>query len=269
MMDNTETDTQNTTEQEEPERKLAPEEVAEKWEHVPLTPEQQMRFNRLYAQVKRNEKVTQQLIEDNRKLIARLTELEAGSAEKDVAQALVALRQARVAAFEAGDFAKINEIDDQIDELKQKQREVKTEREKLKQPPKEVEEELPEETRQRIIEWAQETDEQGELKRPFVDPAHKDHKKFMRLLEFVLTDPENDGKSEDELFAAVEQAIELHGLGKKPKPKIAAVLPVSDSRPSRADTPLTPEQRYVARRLFPNSKDPEAEYRKALKDAGK
>lgn len=243
----------------------------ERWDHVEFTPEQQRRFNRLYAQVKRNNEVTKQLIDDNNKLVNRLHELEAQNTTKELSQAMKVLRTARIKAYENGDFAKIDEIDEEIDKLKDKAKSVEAEKEKLtKQIAKNSEsvDVLTPEIREKISSWVTEKTPDGELVRPFADPSHNQHKRFMKVVEIILTDPDIDDKSPDEVFEEIDKALVVAGLSKRVENKNLkqTVLPSLGSDISRKPAKqLTQQQRYVARRMFPNEKDPEKAYLEAMK----
>lgn len=249
--------------------------VGEKFDYVELTPDQQRRFNRLYAQVKTNEAVNKQLIEDNKKLLTKVMQIESQNIDRELSEAMNKLRAEKQRAYENGDVKAIDKVDDEIYELKEKQRKYKEETEAVNKDLETVK--LDPHTVERVKEWGAETNSDGELLRPFVNPNHKDHKRFLRITEFVLTDPEMEGKSEDDMFEAVDKALKVYGLIKedgKPQSKkltTPSVL-VSDggSGGRSANTvSLTSEQRYVARKMFPKSANPERDYALALKELGK
>lgn len=248
----------------------------EKFDRVDFTPEQQMRFNRMYAQVKQNEAVNRQLIEDNKKLLNKVMQIETQTVDKEITDAMSKLRAEKQRAYENGDVKALDRLDEEIYDLKEKQKKFKEEEKAIK-----AEAEIPAlepALVDRVIEWSKETDDEGNYVRPFVNPNHKDHKRFLRITEFVLTDPEAQGKTEDEMFEAVDTALKSYGLikevAKTPigrKPVIPSVLTGdSETRGKASGTvSLTNEQRYVAKKMFPKSKDPERDYALALKELKK
>jgi hypothetical protein len=248
----------------------------EKFDRVEFTPEQQMRFNRMYAQVKKNEAVNRQLIEDNRKLLDKVMQIESQTVDKEITDAMSKLRAEKQRAYENGDVKALDRLDEEIYDLKEKQKKFKEEEKSIK---KDLETPaLDPELTSRVVEWSKETDTEGKLLRPFVNPNHKDHAKFLRITDFVLTDPEMQGKTEDDMFEAVDKALKSYGLlrednkvSSSKKPIIPSMLTGdSETRGKASGTvSLTNEQRYVAKKMFPKSKDPEREYALALKDLGK
>lgn len=263
--DNTVPDSNNEADQSKTEVK------GERWDTVEFTPEQQRRFNRLYAQVKRNNEVTKQLIEDNNKLVNRLHEIESQNVTKELSSAMKVLRTARVKAYENGDFNKIDEIDEEIDKLKDQVKSVESEKSKItKQIDKNNEniDVLEPEIRERITSWVTEKTPDGELVRPFADPSHKQHRRFMKVVEIILTDPDIGGKDADEVFDEIDKALAVAGLAKRTENRKLkqTVLPsLGSDISSKQPKQLTQQQRYVARRMFPNEKDPEKAYIEAMK----
>ena len=249
-----------------PEPEAAPPKEEQEFAHVEFTPAQQKRFNRLYAQVKQQEAIQNQLAEDNRKLVERLSQMETRTLEKESKTTLDSLKAARREAISTGDAERLEQIEDKIEEYKTAVQKAKDEIETTK---KVEQEPLSTQLVSRIQEWAQETDDSGTVMRPFVHPNHPDHERFKLVTEFVLRDPSMSDKDEDEYFLAVDKALENFGMLKpktqaKPKPTIASVLSSDTGGAGKSGTKLSPEQRKIARNMFRSSKDPEEEYRKAM-----
>lgn len=242
----------------------------EKWDRVEFTKEQQQRFNRLYKQVKDGKTRQEQLLEDNKKLFEKLSKLEEQLTDKEVKTALTGLKKARNTAIQEGDADKATEIEEEIENIRNKHEEAKKE---LKKEKEELEQKytksvLSEETQARVKEWVTEKDENGELVRPFADPKHPQHGKFRRVVNAVLSDEDVSGMTEDETFEAVDTALKAVGLikTKDKKPTIATVLPglASSGGSKKPPVKLSETQRYIAKKMFPNAKDPEAEYIKGM-----
>lgn len=263
---------------ETPEQKESTSEIdaskGERWDHTEFTKEQQMRFNRIYGQMKRGQQIQEQLLADNKALYDKLSRLEASMTEKEVNGALKDLRKAKANAVALGDVDRASEIEDEIDQLKDKYSEAKKSQEeenkKREEEAKKAAEEytLPETTQEAIRNWALEKDDEGNYIRPFANPAHPQHKKFTRIVQTVLTDEDAAGMNEEQIFKAVDTALEAFGLLKsKPKKSnkdlLPSVLPgLSSSKSRDTSKPLTETEKYIAKRMFPN--DPKAEEKYAM-----
>ena len=241
----------------------------ERWNHTDLSPEQQMRFNRIYGQMKRGQAVQEQLLKDNKALFEKISKLEASMTDNEVEGAMRALKKARSAAITSMDADRLEEVDAEIEKLREKHQEAKKQQEednKKKQAEMEKVENdyaLPASTQEAIQKWVLEKDDEGNFIRPFADPQHPQHRKFARIVNQVLTDDEASSMTEKEIFEAVDTALEAFGLTKKRnKPASKEVLPnvlpgLSSSKSREEAKPLSETERFVARKMFPN--DPEAE----------
>lgn len=263
------TDTAETPDQNEAASATIDPSKGERWKHTDLTPEQQMRFNRIYGQMKRGQQVQEQLLADNKALFEKINKLEASMTDREVNDAMRSLKKARSTAITAMDPERLEEIDEEIEKLREKHNEAKKQQEeedkKRAEAAKKVEEDfaLSAETQEAIQKWVLEKDEDGNYIRPFADPKHPQHRKFARIVNQVLTDDDASSMTEKEIFAAVDTALEAFGLTKRSnKTSTAKALPnvlpgLSSSKSSDRVKPLSETERFVAKKMFPG--DPEAE----------
>lgn len=246
----------------------------QEFDRVEFTPEQQKRFNRMYAQVKSQESIHKQLIEDNKKLVTRLTAIEARNLQKEVDTSISKLKEAKVKALELGDYSKADDIADEIAEVKAKAKEAEKEQEKLKvEDPKESPLVLPPDVQEKVASWVSAKDDDGNLLRPFVNPAHPQHQKFLKIAQIVLEDHDNNDIPVEQVISMVDNALEAYGLtkSKKTQPtkqKTANVLSgLQGSTSLSSPKPkLTNQQKYVARKMFAGDPKAEEKYIEALKD---
>ena len=233
----------------------------QEWNKVELTPEQQRRFNRLYAQVKTQERVQGEIIDQNRKLLEKLEAYEnENKTTKHVSQ-LEQLKTTRREALMAGDLVKADELDEQIFELRSAKPKVVE--------PKTAEEtyELQPEVKARVVEWANETSDDGEMLRPFILVGHPKHRACMTIIESVLQDEALYGKDVEDYVKAVDKALIANGIMKTKTKVQAAPSPVLESSTQppggRQVQKLSFEEQHVAKRMYPNDPDPVARYIKA------
>ncbi|MGI9504394.1 MAG: UvrB/UvrC motif-containing protein [Geminicoccaceae bacterium] len=233
----------------------------EEWDHVEFTEEQQKRFNRVYGEMKRQEKTMNQLLDDNKRLMELAEKREAREDETARNDGLSSLQQRERDALESGDYEEAQKIRDQITDLKL---------EALKTPDIEPEPEpddkkttinedyLSQDGREdRLIEWANETDDQNRLIRPWCDPKHVDHKQAIAAAEAYLRDPDtiekvNNGEMTfEDVLSAIEDVNGRISKAKGRKRPAATVLPGEGNvRPgANGKIKLTEEQKAVAAKM--------------------
>ncbi len=242
----------------------------QEWGHVDFSDPvaTQRRFNRMYAQAKHQEKMQAQLAEDNRRLAERLEAIENSKSTETHVSKLETLKAERRNALINGDLVRADELDDAIFELRSNKPEVI----------KEKKEELPyisPALQTRATNWMQETDEEGNLLRPFASPDHPQHKQFIKIVEGIVSDPEvaatvlhldaND-PNVDDVFNRVDKAMEAVGLAKKRKAKIipSVLTPTPKGGNNKGEVKLTMEQIAVAKKMYKGDPDPIARYKNAL-----
>ena len=242
----------------EPEQPKTPKTLPEdqEWNKVELTPEAQKRFNRLYAQVKSQERIQNEIIEQNRKLMDKLETYETKTKTTEHVSKLEQLKAERREYLMSGDLAKADELDEQIFELRSN---------KPKAPePKTAEQayELQPEVKERVVEWANEVDDTGEMLRPFILVGHPKHKTSMAIIESVLQDEALYGKDVEDYVKAVDKALIANGIMKAKRKTEPSVVLESSQRPSagKVATKLSFEELHVAKRMYPNDPDPAKRY---------
>lgn len=215
----------------------------------------QARINNLYGQVKTGEKVTAQMAQDHKRLVTKVENLETAHESERHQAEVDSLKQQKVEAMDAGDHERVVDIDERLTELKAP-----------KAPPQEPPRAEPrEETglsseQARAVEaWAAETDEQGNLKRPWTQTNHPRQQAGAAAVLSAIQDPSNGGDMNKALQAA-DRAMGVTA----PEKKAAPVLKSGDGiRPeAKKRTELSNEQKMVARKMGLS----EEAYAKALAD---
>lgn len=199
-------------------KKEIPQEEQE-WGHVEFTPQQQRRFNRMYAQVKDLESRLNLALEDNKVVFQKLNEYNKRSAAKEYDERINNLKAAKRAAMREGEYDEADKYDDELEKVRAEQLEASKE-EELKPKAGEVpEQELPPEVIEKISIWTMEKDAQGNLLRPYAaNDKHPQHAKFRKIVDDIINDPDYDGLDEDEYFKIVDNVCEARGLLKRSKP---------------------------------------------------
>ena len=240
-----------TTEAKEPEVKAPeakePEKPADKpkpegWEQVELSPEQQKRFNRLYAQMKTQDGALKEMGGMLRKLIDDVTDLRGAKA----AQELTRLNDEADKAFAEGDYKKARALMTQAitAELKPAM-EGKPEAKKSSDDGAQLSPD-----QEKVIQrWAAETNEDGSLKRPWVQQGHPKQKRAAAIAMALFEDPDYAEKTTDEILSEVDRLMGLEGP--KPKATQPAVLGNGATlrKPAQKNPSLTEEEKMVARKM--------------------
>ncbi len=210
----------------------------------------QRRFNRLYASTKQAEAALVVAASDNRKLADRMEKLEnAGEADR-TATKITELKAEKVKAMEGEEHARVVEIDDQIQDLKQPKPEPKVEVEPKQEDPGWF---TP--ARQgELVAWANQSDEKGSLKRPWAQPDHPKNARCVELTNAVLNDPDFTGAEMNEILAEVDRL-----MAPRQRPAAAVLPDRGGTREVKKKTPnLNEEQKMVARRMYPDLSATEA-----------
>ena len=221
----------------------------------------QRRFNRMYAQLKTQERVQSTIIETNRALMDKLEKIEADNSSKQQTSELDQLKQTRREALMSGDLVKADELDEQIFELRTKKATPKPEPKQAQPEP------LDPEVNDRVTQWATETDDDGVLIRPFMHANHPEHKRAMALIQSVLTDETMYGKEIEDYVQAVDKVLEMTGVVKSKKRSVPTPAPVLQSvgRPRIGATKvaLSSDEINVAKKMYSDDPDPIGRYIKA------
>jgi len=90
----------------------------EEWERVDIPEELQPRFNRLYRQVKESKGVTDQLVEDNKKLIDKIDKLQQSHDSSKAEDTLAELNRRLEEAVDLGETDVVKDLTNQIAEQK-------------------------------------------------------------------------------------------------------------------------------------------------------
>lgn len=256
----------------EGEEKPRPKDVPkEEWERVDIPEELQPRFNRLYRQVKESKSVTDQLVEDNRKLIEKIDKLQQSHDASKVEDTLSVLNQQLEEAVDLGDTDAVKDLTNKIAEQKialngatpAPDRTEPESGDQQQSGPRKLD--LTPEQEMTIQKWAFERDDQGNMLRPWSIPGDPGYDEFLKEAQVAAQETDD-----------VEEALEIldsRFKAKRRKPTAASVLSGNTSqRPAGGNSvELSAEQRKVAVRMFGSSsamklKDSDAieMYRKTL-----
>ncbi len=234
----------------------------EKWDRVEMDEETQKRFNRLYGEMKRgNAKVEEAtrrmntMATDQVMLVERIEGLTAQTEDRNVKIDVDSLMAKQKEAVENGDVEAVQEITTQIAELR-KPAPV----ERSKPEPTDDQPVLSKTEEVRLIQWAQETNGDGDLIRPWADAGHPSHKKAMKMAEAALIDVDDI----DTALAEVDRLMDVPTVTRKAAP----VLSGNDDLPAPKEkgAKLSQDQRAISHAMFDKLTPAEAEkkYAKAL-----
>lgn len=202
------------------------------------------RFHRLYGQVKRQDQLLSQLVEDNRRLMERQTNWEVGQAQASTAARLAELQDGWKQAFERGDANRAWAIQQEMIDLRARQNRVPEP--PRREAPQQTAPQLAQEEAVVIAEWAQD--------RPFAKDGSEWQQWTATQLQELYVHPKwKDAPIEDKL-EEVDRRYKA-----QVKPQSAAVLDgKGGSRPRQTGPKLSEAQQAVARRLFPKVSPQEA-----------
>ena len=240
--------------------KTAPKSLPEdqEWNKVELNPEQQKRFNRIYAQLKSQDTIQAEIIKQNRQLMDKLEQYETTGKTVEHKTELEKLKAVRRTMLMEGRLEEADQLDEQIYELRQA-------KPKAKEPTVDQPVQLDPAIQNKVVSWANAVDADGEMLRPFMLPGHPKNKAALVLIESVLRDDALYGRDIDEYVIAIDKALESAGYMKtKTKTGFSPVLESSGQpRASRGKTSLSMEEIAVAKKMYRDDPDPIARYMKA------
>jgi hypothetical protein len=221
-----------------------------------LAPEVKARFDRIYSNMKQNERLVEPLISENRDLRNRLEKLETSDVQRSTDNAVASLTQQKAEAFEEGDYAKVAEIDNTLLDLKTQPSEQP--RRQRAQPIEQQSAFTPEDAAA-MQQWSNEANEDGSLKRPWTQSSHPLHSKAANIGAGVLDDPNIYGVSavmkEIDRLMGVEQNQASRGVPSN-------LAPDANVPARRGSSPkLSDDEKYVARRQYSHLAAKEAEER--------
>lgn len=201
----------------------------------------EQRFHRLYGQVKQNDEINRQLIADNKKLMERFSKLEQAERDKETNSRFEAIRKGIEEATEVGDGSKVAALTDELVELRTKKPEP--EPEPVDEPA------MDQATFQTLSAWSTERGADGQPKRPWLREPATAHK-VAAATQQVLTDPR---------FSHLNMLEKLNLLDQQFAPKRQQVLSSGDRPAKETGKTLTPAQKTVAHRMFPEETKAQAE----------
>lgn len=242
----------------------------QEWGRVDLPPEAQRRFNRLYAQIKTQERIQARLAADNAALADKLAALENKSLVQDHTKDLASLKAARKQAWIDGNLDLADELDEKIYEFRTNAPKVDQPKTTQTQVPQ-----IPSAIQARVADWIGEADEEGNLLRPYAHPGHPKFEQFKNIVAGIMSEPTlantilnaDDGYSADvsAIFDKVEAAMIAVGLGKAKKQKVQppVLSPSAKGSTTKEKTGLTNDEVMVAKKMYRGDPDPIARYKKA------
>lgn len=211
----------------------------------------QDRLNGLY----RDQKIADQATSEMRRLYGNMEKEVASlkeSKEKEKAEAQLAeVRKGLADAQSRGEYEKAAQFTEKLTELKQP---------KPVAQPQERSDDLSVGEQNALLSWQAEMTEDGRIARPWANPGSPKYRQTIAELTKAYADPNIASQG----FQAVLQSVH-----EKMAPKAKPATPVADgdTTPTRRtkQVSLTPDQERIARKMYPNEKDPVAAYAKARK----
>lgn len=234
------------------------------FEQTDFTPEQQKRFDRLYRQIKAQDKAKIIQGEHLTRVTDRMSKLESELAAAKSTDAVTSLRAQIKEARESGDEDRVEKLRDQLVEV---QAEIAVSKRTPKEAPKAAAptaNPVPDLSRSdtaAIKRWSVAADDNGKYTRPWTQEGHKDVDTAAQHLVEVLNSDEFEDMTIEEKLAEVDKR-----MGYK-KPSVSrkdgnAVLGGDLTGSANKDKPsLTREQADVAEKIYPNLTPAEARKR--------
>jgi hypothetical protein len=230
-------------------------------EKVPMAPEVQARFNKLYGEAKTAKERASLLEAHTVKLQQATQRLQERLDASEKRDALDGLKSQLRAAREQGDDDKVEQIQEKLTELLVEEK-IST---KVKAEPKVQQPEINHAAVQLSVseqkitsKWANEVDEDGELLRPWA--ALSNHPKSTPAADYLADLIQDEEYSEMTIKEKLALVDEKFGRKTQVKRGMNAVGEGSLTKPSeKQDTKLTPEEKSVAWKIFSKSTKEEAE----------
>lgn len=224
-----------------------------------LDPKVKSRFDRIYRNMKESERALVESAKTQRVLVDRLTRLEKSDISSKGANAINSLNAMKIQALDEGDSAKVIEIDNKIRAVEQSQNYSP---EPIAVPEVNSQGLSPQEE-SRMESWATEKDGDGNLKRPWADPGHPNHQKAATVGYAAMQDS-TLGSLEEQL----NEIDRMMGVTPPAERSSAGVLPAGEGgrRPTKKSSGLSPDEKSIARVMYPEAKnaaEAEGKYLKA------
>jgi hypothetical protein len=249
----------------------------EEWNYVPLNDAQQRRFNRLYRQVKTMQAAEVQFVEDNRKLIQRLNELQKELHSLKADKQFEDLEIMKRTALEAQDLQAYDRVQTEL-----MNRRLAAAAEPGPEPfPEPDTPALPTPQEQIIMDvadWVNEVDATGQKVRPWAsDESHPLHAQAHAISQEVINKYGNStAVSHFDMMEMIDRRVAaIAARQKKLSTPVIPAIPVLSGHDTPVDAPtkgagrkLTDAQKVVAVKLFPGSKTPYKDYAEALDALG-
>lgn len=223
-----------------------PEEIRGKYEE---------RFKRIYGHNKQSERVIESLSKDMRSIIDRLDAQEQAQEKKKLDDKLSELKGQKVEALKAADYDRVTQIDEQIIEEKTKEDVKPKVQDTYQMSPQMV---------AKLTTWASELDNDGNMVRPWADPAHPKHQKMLQMATAIMQDPDFDDPDDLKKMEKVLGEVDRLFVTPKATRNTAQVLSGESVRNTSKNSTLTEAQKFTARKMGMS----EEKYAEALKKYG-
>jgi len=215
------------------------------------TPDQQKKFNDVYKQMRMSDNRNKMLTSMLEKAVGEIDELKARFSQTDHAEAERILNTRLKEARDAGDETKADQIMQEIIDFR-----VKGEVQKLQpkdQPKLEDVENSPDVMA--VVSYAQETDNSGNLLRPWISDKHPQHANAMKMASIVAMQVNADLGYVDipEVMKRMDEAMKPKA--KTPQPQQGSTRAPDPMRGNLTNTPpkgkmkLSPQELAIAQKL--------------------
>ena len=202
-------------------------------------PEVKARFDKVYGQLKFQQRVNEELVSTTRALKEKLESFEAKTTQKEAADNKAVIKAALAKAHEDGNYRAVAELTERL---------VTLDTPKPKEPERQVapqpEVQLSQQELAQFNNWLTELDDKGDIKRPWALAHHPQYETAVEITNRILADPSISMNG----MQAVLSALDKEMGSRRSKPASAPVLDGSSSKPRQVKA-LTPEQQYVARQM--------------------
>jgi len=233
---------------------------------VPMDPDTQARFNRVYGHMKQNERVIDSMASQMRLIVENQQRLEAEAEQRGRAKAIAELKEKHTAALERADFKAAGDAAESIAELKAEEKLA------AKKPPAgngQAEPALlPPDVQVAIQAWQAETDANGNFKRPWAQAGHPKNRRAVSTAAGVFEDPEFTTQG---VAACLREVDRLMGTPTVQRTAANVLSDDAGARPSTRAAPLSQDEKLIAHRMYSELPRLKAEerYREAKQKYGR
>ncbi|RJO72855.1 MAG: hypothetical protein C4523_02470 [Myxococcales bacterium] len=197
------------------------------------------RFKRLYWNLKEHERALVDIGSRYKVVEDELLNLKQNHVNQKTEDELTGLRREKIAALERADYVRAAELDEKIFEIKAQPKKAE-----VKQP-ETTEAQLGPTEMAAYQMWSGQTDQNGNLMRPWTQKTHPLFSKAMAEVHAVGADPRFSGEPVEKILQEIDRRMGITG-----RPAAQQVLGASQTRQVDKKIALSEDEKRVARRLY-------------------